>query len=153
MAKLKFGSPAWRKKYMKNRLNPRLSDEDYIIRQWEKKQRKLQAQDIRAERAREKREEARYRKAEKAALKKEEAQDRKKRRELMAAVRATRPRSNRPKRKAAQRKRTASHKRGTAAKKSRMKEMIRGNPPKGWINAKQVRVVRKNGRSILEIKR
>jgi hypothetical protein len=58
----------------------------------------------------------------------------------------------RPKRK------NSSHRRGTAAKKKRMREMIREskprkNPPKGWIKAKAVRVVRRNGRSILEIKR
>jgi hypothetical protein len=79
MAKLKFGSPAWRKKYMK---------------------------------------------------------------------------TNRPKRKAAQRKRTASHRSGTRAKKARMSEMLRGikvkpNPPKGWVGGKEFRVVKRNGKTIL----
>lgn len=78
MAKLKFGSPAWRKKYMK---------------------------------------------------------------------------ANKPKRKAAQRKKTASHKRGTAAKKKRMASMLRSNPPSTWTNVKAFRVVRKNGRSVLEVKK
>jgi hypothetical protein len=61
-------------------------------------------------------------------------------------------RKNKPKRKAAQRKRTASHRRGTAAKKKRMREMI-GNPPKGWTKVKAFRVVRKNGRAILEVRK
>ena len=41
---------------------------------------------------------------------------------------------------------------GARAKRKRLKEMI-GNPPKGWMKAKAVRVVHKNGRTILEVKR
>ena len=61
-------------------------------------------------------------------------------------------RKNKPKRKAAQRKRTASHKRGTAAKKKRMREMI-GNPPSGWMNVRQVKVERKNGKTVLLVRK
>lgn len=55
-------------------------------------------------------------------------------------------------------RKNSSHSRGTRYKKSRMKEMLREvkpkkNPPKGWIKANAVRVVRKNGRTILEVKR
>jgi len=62
-------------------------------------------------------------------------------------------RKNRPKRKTAQRKRTASHRRGTAAKRKRMAEMIRGNPPSSWTKVKAFRVVKKNGRKVLEVKK
>ncbi len=62
-------------------------------------------------------------------------------------------RKNRPKRRAAQRKRTASHRRGTAAKKSRMKEMLRGNPPSSWTKVKAFRVVSKGGRKVLEVRK
>lgn len=78
MAKLKFGSPAWRKKYMKK---------------------------------------------------------------------------NRPKRKAGAKKRSTAHSRGTRAKKTRMREMIRGNPPASWTKVKAFRVVSKNGRKVLEVKK
>ncbi len=43
--------------------------------------------------------------------------------------------------------------RGAAAKRKRLKQMIRANPPRKWLKVKQVRVVRKDGRDILEIKR
>jgi hypothetical protein len=61
--------------------------------------------------------------------------------------------TNRPKRKAKQRKKTASHKRATSAKKKRMGEMIRSNPPRSWTKVKAVRVIRKGGRDVLEIKK
>jgi len=67
--------------------------------------------------------------------------------------RAAAARKNKPKRKAAQRKKTASHRRGTAAKKKRMREMIRSNPPRSWTKVKAVRVIRKGGRDVLEIKK
>jgi hypothetical protein len=80
MAKLKFGSPAWRKKYMK---------------------------------------------------------------------------TNRPKRKAKAKHKSTAHSRGTRHKKTRMREMIRerGNPPSSWTKVKAFRVVRKNGRKVLEVKK
>jgi len=63
-----------------------------------------------------------------------------------------------PKHKIATKKRNSPHSRGTRYKKKRMAEMLREvkpkkNPPKGWIKANAVRVVRRNGRTILEVKR
>lgn len=46
-----------------------------------------------------------------------------------------------------------------AGKRKRMKEMIREaakvrkNPPRKWMNVRAVRVVRKNGHDVLEVKR
>ena len=76
MAKLKFGSPAWRKKYMK---------------------------------------------------------------------------ANRPKRK--RKSGNTYTKAGARAKRKRLKQMIKGNPPSSWTNVKQFRVVRKNGRAVLEVRK
>jgi len=42
---------------------------------------------------------------------------------------------------------------GAAAKRKRLKEMIRSNPPRKWTKVKSVRVVRKGGRDILEIRK
>lgn len=46
----------------------------------------------------------------------------------------------------------SSKKRGLKAKKTRMKEMIKGNPPKGWIPASAVKVVKRNGRRVLLVR-
>ena len=62
-------------------------------------------------------------------------------------------RKNKPKRKAAQRKKTASHRRGTAAKKARMREMIKSNPPSSWTKVKAFRVVSKGNRKVLEVRK
>lgn len=58
-----------------------------------------------------------------------------------------------PAKKKAAKKRSTSHSRGTAHKKKRMKEMLRSNPPRKWTKVKSVRVVRKGGRDILEIRK
>jgi hypothetical protein len=55
-------------------------------------------------------------------------------------------------------KKNSSHRRGTVAKRKRMREMIREskprkNPPSSWTKVKAFRVVRKNGRKILEVKK
>ena len=42
---------------------------------------------------------------------------------------------------------------GATAKRKRLKEMIRSNPPRKWTKVKSVRVVRKGGRDILEIRK
>jgi len=59
------------------------------------------------------------------------------------------------KRKTTKRKRGANTytKAGAAAKRKRLKEMIRSNPPRKWTKVKSVRVVRKGGRDILEIRK
>lgn len=44
-------------------------------------------------------------------------------------------------------------KRGAAAKRKRLKEMIRSTPPRKWTRVKMFRVVRKRGRDVLEIKK
>jgi len=44
-------------------------------------------------------------------------------------------------------------KKGAAYKRKRLKEMIRKNPPRKWTRVKMVRVVRKGGKDILEIKK
>jgi hypothetical protein len=58
--------------------------------------------------------------------------------------------TNKPKRKAAQRK---PARRTRTAKRKRLKEMIRGNPPSSWTNVKAFRVVKKNGRAVLEVRK
>jgi hypothetical protein len=63
-------------------------------------------------------------------------------------------RKNKPKRKTAQRKSTASHRRGTAAKKKRMGEMIGGvkmqkNPPAGWVSGREFKIVKRGKKTIL----
>jgi hypothetical protein len=60
---------------------------------------------------------------------------------------------NKPKRKAAQRKKTAAHRSGTRAKKARMREMLKSNPPSSWTKVKAFRVVKKNGRAVLEVRK
>lgn len=42
---------------------------------------------------------------------------------------------------------------GAAAKRKRLKQMIRSNPPRSWTKVKAVRVIRRGGKDILEIKR
>ena len=61
----------------------------------------------------------------------------------------------RAKRKTAKRRAGANTytKRGAAAKRKRLKEMIRSNPPRKWTKVKSVRVVRKGGLDILEIRK
>jgi hypothetical protein len=65
------------------------------------------------------------------------------------AAAARRKNAAKPKKK----RKSTSHSRGTAYKKKRMKEMIRENPPRKWMKVKQVRVIRKGGRDVLEIKK
>jgi hypothetical protein len=65
------------------------------------------------------------------------------------AAAARRNSAKKPKRK----KRSTSHSRGLAYKKKRLKEMIRQNPPRKWTRVKAVRVVRKAGRDVLEIRK
>lgn len=69
------------------------------------------------------------------------------------AWRAKYMKRNKPKRKAAQRKKTSSHRRATKAKKTRMKEMLRENPPSSWTKVKAFRVVSKGGRKVLEVRK
>ncbi len=78
------------------------------------------------------------------------------------ADKAKRYRAKSAKRKNAPRKRKTAKrrvgantftKRGFAAKKKRMKEMLRSNPPRKWTKVKSVRVIRKGGRDILEIRK
>lgn len=74
-----------------------------------------------------------------------------------AAWREKYMKKNRPKRK----KRSAANtytRKGARAKRKRLKEMIREpkprkNPPERWMKVKAVRVVKRGGRRILEIKR
>ena len=42
---------------------------------------------------------------------------------------------------------------GAAAKRKRLKQMIRQNPPRKWIKVKSVRVIRRGGKDILEIRK
>jgi hypothetical protein len=143
MAKLKFGSPAWRKKYAakaararraKNkRTNPTKSGHLTAREQrayWKKVEREA------------KREEAKIAKRERALLKKSLA------RERMQAKKwerdQARKRTNKP---------NTYTKKGAAAKRKRLKEMIRKNPPRSWTKVKAVRVVRKGGRDVLEIRK
>lgn len=137
MAKLKFGSPAWRKKYMGRRNSERSSADTEHRRKLEREE-KADLKRHRREVAKEKR----------AAAKR--ARDDVRWQKRLARLRTQR--TNKPKRKAAQRKRTASHKRGTTAKKKRMREMI-GNPPGSWTKVKAFRVVKKNGRAVLEVRK
>ena len=73
-------------------------------------------------------------------------------RKLYAAKAAAARRKNAAKKKP-KKKRSSSHSRGTANKKKRMKEMIRQNPPRNWTKVKAVRVVRRAGRDVLEIRK
>lgn len=91
MAKLKFGSPAWRKKYMKKNKG--------------------------------------------------------------GAKRKTAKRKTAKRKTARKNKPNTYTKKGAKAKKTRLKEMIKSNPPSGWTKVKAFRVVRKNGRKVLEVKR
>ena len=42
---------------------------------------------------------------------------------------------------------------GAAAKRKRLKQMIRQNPPRKWTKVKSVRVIRRGGKDILEIRK
>ncbi len=44
-------------------------------------------------------------------------------------------------------------KKGAAAKRKRLKQMIRKNPPRKWTKVKAVRVIRRAGKDILEIRK
>lgn len=96
MAKLKFGSPAWRKKYA------------------------AKAKRNRAKNAKKRPRKPTYRGKKKS------------------------PKRNKP---------NTYTKKGAAAKRKRLKEMIRSNPPRNWTKVKAVRVVRKGGRDVLEIRK
>jgi hypothetical protein len=58
---------------------------------------------------------------------------------------------------AKKKKRSTSHSRATAHKKARMREMVREatrkNPPRTWMKVKAVRVIRKGGKYILEVRK
>jgi hypothetical protein len=72
------------------------------------------------------------------------------------AWRAKYMKKNRPKKrkKATKRNRPNTYTRkGAAAKRKRLKQMIRKNPPRKWTNVKQVRVIRRAGKDILEIRK
>jgi len=94
---LKFGSPAWRKKYVTNGKKKK------------KTKRKVVYKD--------------------AAYK---------------VYRTVKRKKNRP---------NTYTKKGAAAKRKRLKEMIRSNPPRNWTKVKAVRVIRKGGRDVLQIKK
>jgi hypothetical protein len=107
---LKFGSKAWRAKYMKKGKRKNAAIKEGSKAWWE-------------------RDRKRYLKE----LKKREQQER----------RAMAKRKNAAKRKPAKRKTAARRKRST----------VRKNPPRTWTRVKAVRVVRKNGRDVLEIRK
>lgn len=59
--------------------------------------------------------------------------------------RKTAAKRNSPKRKPAKRK--------TAKRTTKRKSPVRSNPPRNWTKVKAVRVIRKGGRDVLEIKK
>lgn len=141
MAKLKFGSPAWRKKYMKKkRTNP-----DYHL---DSEHTTRAEADRRAKQIR-KEEGLRAKVVSKSEYKGGGHSNR-----YWQVLYANKSRTNKPKRSNGRTSRKTR-----AEKRKRMRQMIaeankiRKNPPRKWMNVRAVRVVRKNGRDILEVKR